>query len=149
MNSLPTTNPPTLTRRWPRSRQSVGHARRELYELLSAWGLSPSSDAAALVLCELLTNALQHAPGPRECGIEVRIARADGGIRIEVHDEGAELPELRVAACGDEHGRGLMLVDSLTQGRWGVTGSKSGFKAVWALIGSPQDEGVPSSALPQ
>jgi signal transduction histidine kinase len=41
--------------------------------------------AAWFAACELMTNAVKHGGG---CAVEVTAIRADGGLRIEVSDDG-------------------------------------------------------------
>ena len=53
---------------------------------------------------------------------------------IEVHDASSVRPVLREVAVGDEHGRGLMLVRSLSQ-EWGCHRRPLGIgKVVWSVI---------------
>lgn len=53
-------------------------------------------------------------------------------MRIEVHDADDTKPQLRTAD-DSESGRGLMLVDALTAGRWGVSARVGVGKVVWAV----------------
>ncbi|MBD0738534.1 ATP-binding protein [Streptomyces sp. CBMA29] len=121
-----------VARLWPRTARSVGRARHELESVLKGWGLEDVTESAALVLSELFTNAVVHA---RVAGrdVQTRYVRTADGVRIEVHDAAETRPELRVAADGDEGGRGLALVNALVgDGRWGV-GERDGVgKMVWA-----------------
>jgi anti-sigma regulatory factor (Ser/Thr protein kinase) len=126
--------------RWPSTRRTVGRARRELLAALDAWGLVKLQDAAALVLSELVTNAVVHARSPRGRLIETRFRRLDDGrVRIEVHDANGEPPVLCASGETDEGGRGLLLVDALTGGQWGVSGRAGVGKAVWATVAAPGD----------
>ena len=97
-------------------------------------GQTDLAEAAALVLSELMTNALRHGRPTQANGIQTRFTPVDGGVRIEVYDTGPVRPEARNAAADDEDGRGLALVNALTGGRWGAQGDAHG-KAVWAYIG--------------
>ncbi|MBD0739591.1 hypothetical protein BGM09_09055 [Streptomyces sp. CBMA29] len=91
-------------------------------------------DAAALVLSELLTNAMQHGRVPgRKIGTRF-LRLADGGLRIEVHDARSEAPSPREATAWDEHGRGLALVEALTEGCWGTATREGPGKLVWAEL---------------
>lgn len=116
--------------RWSRHRSCVGMARRELGTALAGWGLSELEDSAALVLTELLSNAVRHA---RVAGrqIETRFVARPDGLRIEVHDASPDPPEPRTPepeSCG---GRGLILVDALAD-TWGVSERNGPGKIVWA-----------------
>jgi len=107
--------------------------------VLSRWGLLMLADSAALVLSELMTNALKHC-GERDRLIETRFVRLrDGsgrpaGLRVEVHDAGETRPVLQEPSADAESGRGLPLVDALTAGRWGVSHRQGIGKLVWAEI---------------
>jgi serine/threonine-protein kinase RsbW len=133
--ALPTTTEPPspVVKRWPCTSRAVGRARRDLAGVLCGWGLAGLTEAAALVLSELMTNSVRHGRVPgRE--IETRYERTPGGVRLEVHDASPDLPSPREPAADDESGRGLLLVDALTHGHWGA-GERTGVgKVVWALI---------------
>lgn len=134
--------PPTVVRGWPGRARCVRTARRELRRDLEGWGLGRLTDAAEVVLSELFTNALQHACPPRGHQIETRYQRADAGVRIEVRDGSTDRPVMRRDSRTAESGRGLPLVDDITEGRWGVSERGEDGKSVWALVtGGRQDEG--------
>jgi len=108
---------------------------------LKGWGLDGFADAAELVLSELITNAIRHACTPRDRLIETRYERLpDGGLRIEVHDAGDGVPLMQRPSGDDESGRGLALVDALTDRRWGVSSRIGVGKSVWARLGPGQGE---------
>jgi anti-sigma regulatory factor (Ser/Thr protein kinase) len=124
--------------RWPSTRRTVARARRELVAVLEVWGLGKLQDAAALVLSELVTNAVVHARSPRGRLIETRLLRLDDGrVRIEVHDANGCPPVPRASGDTDEGGRGLTLVDALTGQQWGVSRREGVGKAVWAIVAEP------------
>jgi PAS domain S-box-containing protein len=114
----------------------VARARRFLRGATGAWQIRPEAvDAAALVLSEVVTNAIRYAPGP----IDVSMTHSAGVLRIDVadnaHDLGLRRPpatvgQLRVDAEG---GRGLFLVEALSQ-RWGSTPLAGDGKLVWFEI---------------
>jgi hypothetical protein len=125
--------PPLPLRLWPATARSVNRARHEVEAALHRWGLGELADTAALVLSELMTNAVQHGRvGGRMVGTQaVRIA---DGVRIEVHDARDTRPRVRAARADDEHGRGLALVDIVTGHRWGVLDREGQGKLVWAEV---------------
>ncbi|MFD5827186.1 ATP-binding protein [Lentzea sp. NPDC060358] len=86
-------------------------------------------DDILLVCTELVSNAYDHACGPRD----VRVARDAGGrvIRVEVDDASPRvLPTPGVSSIGSFRGRGMTLVNALASD-WGVrTGGER--KTVWA-----------------
>jgi anti-sigma regulatory factor (Ser/Thr protein kinase) len=82
---------------------------------------------------ELFANAIAYTSSGRPGGavtVAIRIA-GDGAAVVTVLDEGSpEAPLLPVPAGGlAEHGRGLVLVDALTDG-WG-TAPDPGGRSVW------------------
>ncbi|WP_329135682.1 ATP-binding protein [Streptomyces sp. NBC_01476] len=132
---------PMVVRSWPMDPRSVRDARQHLRGVLDRWDLGKLTDAAELVVSELVTNALQHADVPGRL-IETRYQQtAEGGLDIEIHDADSRVPAVREAGPHDESGRGLTLVDTLTQGRWGVRsrapreGAAAAGKFIWARVG--------------
>nr|WP_236061028.1 ATP-binding protein [Actinacidiphila acididurans] len=124
---------PVVERTWPPAPRSVGGARRFLADHLCAWGLSHLTDTAGLVVSELVTNAVAHAHPPYGHLVFTRFERLECGVRIEVHDSSDSKPELREAPDDEESGRGLLLVDVLTGGHWGIGDRNGPGKAVWAI----------------
>ncbi|WP_329019565.1 ATP-binding protein [Streptomyces sp. NBC_00690] len=122
--------------RWPQSPRSVGLARAELRKALDGWGLAPVEASALIVLSELFTNAVRHAKVPgRE--IETRYAPLWRGVRIEVHDASHLLPRVVPAGLDSTGGRGLPLVEELSDA-WGVTPRHGPGKVVWAELTLPR-----------
>jgi hypothetical protein len=110
----------------------IGTSRRLLLRHLNHWGMSALADTAGLVLSELATNALRHASGPDDRLIGTRFERLPGGVRIEVHDDDEARPGRKEPSAEADSGRGLLLVDMLTGGRWGVSDRQGSGKLVWA-----------------
>ncbi|MFH8408629.1 ATP-binding protein [Streptomyces sp. NPDC018019] len=101
------------------SRPESALAARRLTQsvLLGRWSLSPQlTEHAVLLVSELVGNAVRHT-GARTFGL--RILRRRGWIRIEVRDPSRGLPCLMPVHEMDISGRGLFLVDKLSD-RWGV-----------------------------
>ncbi|MEU9121956.1 ATP-binding protein [Streptomyces sp. NPDC048506] len=110
---------PTLGEvRLPSRPQSAGIARRLTASvLLKQWSLTPQlAEHAVLLVSELVGNAVRHT-GARTFGL--RMLRRRGWIRIEVRDPSRGLPCLMPVQEMDTSGRGLFLVDTLSD-RWGV-----------------------------
>ncbi|MGW2025918.1 ATP-binding protein [Streptomyces decoyicus] len=110
---------PTLGEvRLPSRPQSAGIARRlTAAVLLKQWSLTPQlTEHAVLLVSELVGNAVRHT-GARTFGL--RMLRRRGWIRIEVRDPSRGLPCLMPVQEMDISGRGLFLVDKLSD-RWGV-----------------------------
>ncbi|GAA0483524.1 ATP-binding protein [Streptomyces olivaceiscleroticus] len=141
MSAAPPYRRDAVVGRWPRSPRSVPRARAALRKTLAEWGLSALEDRAALVLTELLTNAVRHAHVPRDRHIQTRIcplrtvapSGAPGGVRIEVHDAAYAQPRLRAPGPDVEYGRGLVLVAALAE-RWGCHARPGPGKVVWAEV---------------
>jgi hypothetical protein len=68
----------------------------------------------------------------------VRLRLLSDGLSVlaEVWDQAPGLPRPRPAHPGDENGRGLHLVDTLTRGRWGWRAVSTQAKVVWAELTS-------------
>ncbi|AYN37992.1 hypothetical protein D9753_02395 [Streptomyces dangxiongensis] len=114
---------------------AVGTARHVVRDLLTAWGMPEDArDDVVLVVSELVTNALVHAAGWIGC----RLLGTADRVRIEVEDQagGAALPAVRRPGPDDPHGRGLLLVGTLSHD-WGVAavpGRRA--RVVWAELPS-------------
>ncbi|MFF5564668.1 ATP-binding protein [Streptomyces sp. NPDC012623] len=122
--------------RWKRHPRSVGLAREALLKTLAGWELAALEDSAVLVVSELVTNAVRHADVPPGREIETRFHMVPRGLRIEVHDACSEQPERRPVSEEACEGRGLTIVEALTD-TWGVADRPGVGKAVWALLCLP------------
>lgn len=116
---------------------SVRHLRRILRLYLLRSGLSEVADAAELALTEVLTNVVRHVPG-RRCAVCYLLL--PGAVRVEVSDSDARLPVRGSGELLAEGGRGLLLVEAVTD-RWGVTPHRTGEgKTVWFECASKSPE---------
>ncbi|MEV6649794.1 ATP-binding protein [Streptomyces sp. NPDC051219] len=107
---------------------SPGHLRRVVRAYLRLWDMAALTDAAELALTELLTNVIRHVPD-RRC--TARVLRRETGIRVEVNDGGPGLPAVVGAGAWDEGGRGLALLEAVTDA-WDVEPDPvGGGKCVW------------------
>ncbi|MEC3995353.1 ATP-binding protein [Actinacidiphila sp. DG2A-62] len=121
---------PVYSRTLPREAGSAGVSRRVVTTVLTSWRLPPGFvDEARLVVDELVANASEHAEG---ASIRVTITRTGRGVRLAVTDMDHARPVLRTAGPGEEGGRGLFLVDEISD-RWGVDPLPWG-KRVWAEL---------------
>ncbi|RLU96777.1 hypothetical protein CTZ27_17410 [Streptomyces griseocarneus] len=110
---------PTLGEVQLPSRPESAVAARRLTRtvVLRQWGLSAQlTEHAVLLVSELVGNAVRHT-GARSFGL--RMERRRGWLRIEVRDPSRGLPCLMPVHELDISGRGLFLVDKLSD-RWGV-----------------------------
>ncbi|MEU7426350.1 ATP-binding protein [Streptomyces sp. NPDC040750] len=112
---------------WPLKRElaSAGQARGLVIGQLDDWHLTDIADTAALLVSELVTNALRHTRGPLRLNLQVR----DGRLRCEVEDTDSGGPVRRTVDTDAESGRGMELVDLLAEA-WGGTRTPTG-KTVW------------------
>jgi anti-sigma regulatory factor (Ser/Thr protein kinase) len=103
------TLPIPLKKVWLRNEpEAAKNARREVALTARAWAVSDEVvDRAELCTSEVVTNAIQHAPGS---AIRLLLTRADERLRVEVHDSSDRLPLAYSADPYDESGRGLFLV---------------------------------------
>ena len=123
----------------PHDLASAAVARRHVTDLLHRQGISPERcDDAALVVSELVGNALRHGR-PRADGTLLVSWVLDGHrLRVEVTDGGGfTRPELRPATANEMavSGRGLAIIDMLAEA-WGSHSDASG-TTVWALVPAP------------
>lgn len=89
------------------------------------------SEAAELLTSELATNCIQHAHSDFEV-----VVRLGANIRIETHDGGAGLPRLLSPGNEDLTGRGLRIVDAVSEA-WGIDRAATS-KTVWFTLAPSQ-----------
>ena len=114
-------------------RRSASAARREVAATLSTWGLEQLGADAELVVSELMSNAVIHAPGAPS--YELQIIRNEASIRVAVSDSSTSEPFIRPPGDGRPGGRGLRIVEALSVA-WGHQTTEGG-KQVWAELASP------------
>lgn len=110
-------------------RTSAAKARRMSLSVLHKWGLLQFADPVELLVSELVGNAVRHT-GAHTMGL--RMHRRRGWIRVEVRDPSRALPCLLPVRELDISGRGLFLVDMLSD-RWGVDLQARG-KVTWCEL---------------
>ena len=102
-------------------------ARRFVTEVLDAIGRDELAERAALLVSEVVTNAVLHGAAPLRVSVEPR----NGAVRLAVADGGDGRPEVVDADDDALHGRGMQLVRDLADG-WGVEdAADDGGKSVW------------------
>jgi len=106
-------------------------ARHFVLEHLPADASTHLRDSAALVVTELVTNAVVHGGDQ----VQLSMVRRGRVLRIAVRDSGppAELIFPELADTDAFHGRGLMVVRALSA-RFGVVQAGAGGKVVWSLL---------------
>lgn len=108
--------------------EALTEARHMIRAAVAAWGARERSDEIELVADELITNALMHTEGAAIVTLRVLTA-SDRRMRVEVEDSSSALPRRREAGESGVSGRGLLLVDLLSD-VWGVE-ARGGGKCVW------------------
>jgi anti-sigma regulatory factor (Ser/Thr protein kinase) len=93
-------------------------ASRIARDALGRWGANPE---AAVVVSELVTNALRHGAPP----ISLVTERTAETFRISVHDERRDMGALAPDSLG------LRLVEAFSA-RWGISHVNDDGKCVWA-----------------
>ncbi|GAA2430621.1 ATP-binding protein [Streptomyces macrosporus] len=156
----------------PPRHEAVRTAREFTRNVLTRWGLTGHFDTVALVVSELVTNALRHGlsgavPGELEPPVRLHLMHWSGRLVCAVRDPGknapvAKLPDFTALAVGDgpaegadveaveelldraaESGRGLFLVESFSDGwGWQPMGDPLPGKIVWALFRLNPDRGT-------
>ncbi|WP_405851022.1 MULTISPECIES: ATP-binding protein [unclassified Streptomyces] len=127
--SPPVDAEPTYHADFAMGEHSARHLRRILRLYLKGWELLDVADAAELALAELIANVVRYVPG-RRCQTFIFLLAA-GGVRVEVADACPDVPRMVVGDELDEGGRGLVLVDAVTD-KWGVEPRPDGRgKTVW------------------
>ncbi|HEY3903461.1 MAG TPA: ATP-binding protein [Streptosporangiaceae bacterium] len=129
---------------------SVAHARRVLSDELTAAGICDHAVGdAALVVSELVSNAILHAyplPGER---LKVAWVVDDGWVEVAVSDGGsATMPAAGHPTQASVSGRGLAIVAHICQ-TWGVRTDEVGL-TVWAILPAPdRDRAAAQTGLDQ
>ena len=95
---------------------------------LKTWELDGFGEVTELLSDELVSNVVRHVGTP----MTVRALRQPSSIRVEVDDSSNEMPVLQHPGALDDHGRGLLLLDSLAN-QWGIEMREDG-KTVWFEI---------------
>jgi anti-sigma regulatory factor (Ser/Thr protein kinase) len=116
--------------------QSGRAARRFTRNTLREWGLGTLADDAEAIVGEFVANAVSHAI--RGCvgqapQLGLRLLRRSGEIMCAVLDPSDIAPVLRMPERTDEAGRGLQMVDALSD-VWGWSPMAGRGKAVWAIL---------------
>jgi anti-sigma regulatory factor (Ser/Thr protein kinase) len=121
----------------PHAPSSVSVVRRRLAEeLLESGVYEDIADDAAVIVSELISNALRHARPLPSGDIRVAWTRQGDVIQLAVSDGGAMTEPRRTrATLSSLGGRGLGIVETLSDG-WGVL-HEDGGTTVWATLHSP------------
>jgi Histidine kinase-like ATPase domain len=123
-------------------------AREFAVATLQRWDAAQRSEDVAIVVSELVTNALRHArptAGGSQPSSRVRLALLQPGpcVLCAVADPSRAAPAVKSADVLAEAGRGLHVVDALAD-RWGYTPPTDAGKVVWAMFLTDPERGTSS-----
>ena len=123
-----------------RGEHSARAARRLTRNTLRDWGLASLAEDAETIVGEFVANAVTHAAAcveqPRKQAAEnlgLRLVRRTGEVICAVLDPSDAAPVLKAPATVEESGRGLQMVDALSD-VWGWSPVAGRGKAVWAIL---------------
>jgi hypothetical protein len=136
-----------------RGPQSARAARRLTRSTLHDWGLASLAEDAETIVGEFVANAVTHATVPGVGGVVgagaggggpadrkptaenlgLRLLRRTGEVICAVLDPSDVAPVLKTPSGAEEAGRGLQMVDALSD-VWGWSPVTGRGKAVWAIL---------------
>lgn len=106
--------------------ESVGRARRWFRHFVEPHKPACSMDDCVFVISELVTNAVLYGEAEEEWRVRLEWRREGTDLHVEVHNPGAPVKVHKLPYTEEsEHGRGLWLVDALTDS-WRVGRSDFG-----------------------
>jgi anti-sigma regulatory factor (Ser/Thr protein kinase) len=108
-------------------------ARAFVADTLTKWAVgAEDGEAAQLVVSELVTNAVIHAP--QSATITLQLIMTADALRILVSDRNPDEPDRLHPEPGlAESGRGVPLVNALSN-RWGIQPNGPDGKTVWCEL---------------
>lgn len=116
---------------------SAAIVRRQLARELACFDLPADAiDDAVLVASELVGNAVRHTNAVEAAALDVSWEVDSSGVRVCVGDPSDQQPRLRTAGDDEPTGRGLKIVDAMSD-EWGVERDARG-KTVWAHVPIPR-----------
>jgi anti-sigma regulatory factor (Ser/Thr protein kinase) len=121
---------------------SISAARKFATTTLQRWGVPDREADVAVVVSELLSNAVRHAlplaPNPPDRPIRLGLLHAGPSIMCAVADPSEQVPVPREPRWLEESGRGLHVIAALSD-QWGscpAPGQPG--KVVWATFRTPR-----------
>jgi len=107
----------------------LGEGRRFVARTLREWAADATRiESVTLVANELVANAIVHAGSPPV----LTLTQAGTDLVLRVSDDSCTAPVVRAPTNDEWSGRGLLLVESLSD-RWGVDVEAAG-KCVWVAF---------------
>jgi anti-sigma regulatory factor (Ser/Thr protein kinase) len=114
-----------------RKPESVAAARRFATQALAGTA-ADVLEAVELMVSELATNCIRHT----NTAFDLKVERSGPNIRVEVTDRAEGQPVMRSPGPDDLTGRGLQIVNMLSQA-WGVEERTASGKTVWFTLPAP------------
>jgi hypothetical protein len=117
---------------------SIRAARDFTIVTMQRWGVTERSEDVAVVVSELLTNAMQHAAPPGAGSrprwpIRLGLLQPGSCVLCAVADPSDVVPQPRTPDSLAETGRGLHIICALSD-KWGYTAPSRSGKVVWAMF---------------
>lgn len=127
---------------------AVPCVRAHVRLVLGEWGLQELAHAAEQVVSELVTNAIRASDqliGSRFGGcwlpgappVRLWLLSDSRTLLVEVWDGSERMPEPEAPALESEHGRGLWLVEALSEDWGAFQPAHASGKVVWAAVARP------------
>jgi len=133
---------PRVAVRYPGVKPQPARAARDFaVATLRRWGAAQRSEDVAIVVSELVTNAVRHAlpdsgVTPRRSLIRLGLVQPGPCVLCAVADPSGAVPVMNQADVLAETGRGLHVVGGLAD-LWGYTAPGERGKVVWAMFSLP------------
>jgi serine/threonine-protein kinase RsbW len=121
--------PLPVTKEFRREAVAVPEARSFVRRTLVEWGVTERCDDMLTCVSEMAANVVRHDE-TLDRSFVVALYGGDGLLRIEVHDASRRRPHVRPPDTESTTGRGLLLVNELSDG-WGVEPRDPRGKIVW------------------
>ncbi|MEV0528566.1 ATP-binding protein [Streptomyces sp. NPDC050439] len=110
----------------------VSEMRRLVRARLEYCCLSALADDVTLLVSELVTNAIEHNHGRTDIALSLTLV--DGRLHLEVQDGTSQPPKVQRPSEDAETGRGLLIVQAVTEARSGRWGSSPDGERTWCTI---------------
>ncbi|MBM9507442.1 ATP-binding protein [Actinacidiphila acididurans] len=119
----------------------IQQIRRIVSAQLRYWRLDPLIDAASSGISELLANVHRHARPDKKCAVKLTLDT--GRLTVAVADHDTRLPHLRPVEPTATTGRGLTMVEAVSDA-WGtdLLPDDDG-KVVWFVLRAPAPAPAP------
>ncbi|MFE3328018.1 ATP-binding protein [Streptomyces sp. NPDC059176] len=114
--------------------ESVPRARRWFRKFIAPYNPACSIDDCALMISELVTNAIRYGESDDRWLVRVEWYREGTALRVDVHNPGFPANvRVRHPEATDAQGRGLLLVDSIADS-WSAGPSRLGGTVVSFVV---------------